>query len=56
MIPLWWDMACLAALSLAIYIGAMAQGGKVASPVTPNSESTLTRFQAPGLASAVEGR
>jgi amino acid transporter len=25
-IPLWWDMACLAVLSLAIYAGAMAQG------------------------------
>jgi len=26
-IPLWWDMACLTVLSLAIYAGAMVQGG-----------------------------
>jgi amino acid transporter len=31
-IPLWWDMACLAALSLLIYAGAMAQGGREDSP------------------------
>jgi hypothetical protein len=27
-IPLWWDMACLAALSLAVFAGAMVQGGR----------------------------
>ena len=32
-IPLWWDLACLALCSLAVYAGAMAQGGK-AGPVT----------------------
>ena len=30
-IPLWWDMACLAVLSLAVYAGAMAQGGRTRS-------------------------
>jgi amino acid transporter len=27
-IPLWWDMACLAVLSLAVYAGAMVQGDR----------------------------
>ena len=40
-IPLWWDMCCLAVLSLAIYVGAMAQGGKVSSPAPPISASAL---------------
>jgi amino acid transporter len=31
-IPLRWDMACLAVLSLVVYAGAMAQTPKVASP------------------------
>ncbi len=34
-IPLWWDMVCLAVLSLAIYAGAMAEGGRVDLPVPP---------------------
>ena len=38
-IPLWWDMACLAVLSLAIYAGAMAQGGRVRSPAPPVNAS-----------------
>jgi len=37
-IPLWWDMACLTALSLLVYAGAMAQGRTVASPVPQISE------------------
>ena len=36
LIPLWWDMACLAVCSLAVYAGAMAQGGR--SPVATNAE------------------
>ena len=31
-IPPWWDMACLAVLSLVIYTGAMVQGGGADSP------------------------
>ncbi len=31
-LPLWWDMACLALLSVAVYAGAMAQGGGAKSP------------------------
>ncbi len=27
-IPLWWDMACLTVLGLAVFVGAMAQGGR----------------------------
>jgi len=27
-LPLWWDMACLAVVSVAVYVGAMAQGSK----------------------------
>ncbi len=42
-IPLWWDMTCLAALSLAIYAGAMAQGGRARSPTPPISASAITR-------------
>ncbi len=34
-IPLWWDMCCLAVLSLAVYAGAMAQGGKVGAQSPP---------------------
>ena len=34
-IPLWWDLVCLAVLSLAIYAGAMIQGGRVGSPRRP---------------------
>ena len=30
-IPLWWDMACLAVLSLVVYAGAMAQTAKAVS-------------------------
>jgi amino acid transporter len=33
-IPLWWDMACLAVLSLLIYAGAMVQGGRIDSPAS----------------------
>jgi len=40
-IPLWWDMACLAVLSLAVYAGAMAQGGKHGSLAHPISTSAL---------------
>ena len=40
-IPLWWDMGCLAVLSLAVYVGAMAQGGRVNSPAPPISASAL---------------
>ncbi len=36
-IPLWWDMTCLAVLSLAIYAGAMAQGGRARLPEAPVS-------------------
>jgi amino acid transporter len=39
-IPLWWDMACLAVLSLVVYAGAMAQGGKSESPAPPITTST----------------
>ena len=39
-IPLWWDMACLAVLSLVIYAGAMAQGGRSDSPAQPIRAST----------------
>jgi amino acid transporter len=39
-IPLWWDMACLAVLSLAVYAGAMAQGGRSESPAPPITTST----------------
>ncbi len=39
-IPLWWDMVCLTALSLAIYAGAMAQGGSAKSMAPPPSAST----------------
>jgi len=39
-IPLWWDMACLAVLSLVIYAGAMAQGGRSDSPAHPIRAST----------------
>jgi len=35
-IPLWWDMAILAALSLVVYAGAMAQSSRVSSPPPPN--------------------
>ena len=28
LVPLWWDMACLAVISLAVYAGAMAQGAR----------------------------
>jgi len=38
-IPLWLDMACLAALSLAIYMGAMAQTNTMRSPSTPITQS-----------------
>jgi amino acid transporter len=34
LLPLWWDMCCLTALSLAVYAGAMIQGGKVAPLAT----------------------
>jgi amino acid transporter len=30
-LPLWWDMACLAVVGLAVYVGAMAQGGEAVS-------------------------
>jgi len=40
-IPLWWDMGCLAVLSLAVYAGAMAQGSKVGSQAPPISASAL---------------
>jgi amino acid transporter len=33
-LPLWWDMACLAVLSLVVYFGAMAQAGRVGSTPT----------------------
>ena len=40
-IPLWWDLACLTALSLAIYLGAMAQGGRTSSsPSTARQQAT----------------
>jgi len=39
-IPLWWDMACLAVLSLAVYAGAMAQGGRADAPSDPIAAST----------------
>ncbi|MGD0880859.1 MAG: APC family permease [Acidimicrobiales bacterium] len=38
-IPLWWDMACLAVLSLVIYAGAMAQGATVDPAAPPASRS-----------------
>jgi len=38
-IPLWWDMCCLAVLSLAIYGGAMTQGGRVNSSAAPITTS-----------------
>ena len=40
-IPLWWDMVCLAVLSLAIYAGAMAQGGAAMAPASPPSARRL---------------
>ena len=38
-IPLWWDMASLAVLSVAVYAGAMAQGGKVDPSAPPVAAS-----------------
>ncbi len=31
-LPLWWDMACLAVLALVVYAGAMIQGGRAHRP------------------------
>jgi len=39
-IPMWWDMVCLAVLSLAVYAGAMAQGGRADPPSHPIAAST----------------
>jgi amino acid transporter len=36
-LPLWWDMGCLALLSLAVYAGAITLGGKATSTATPVS-------------------
>jgi hypothetical protein len=33
LLPLWWDMACLAVVSMAVYVGAMTQGGKTLSSI-----------------------
>jgi len=40
-IPLWWDMCCLTVLSLAVYVGAMAQGGTAATPRTNSSTALI---------------
>lgn len=40
-IPLWWDMGCLTVVSLAVYAGAMAQGGKAAIRASGASASVL---------------
>jgi amino acid transporter len=37
-IPLWWDMACLTALSLLVYAVAMTNGRTIAAPIPPLSE------------------
>jgi amino acid transporter len=38
-LPLWWDIVCVAALSLAVYAAAMVQGGKVRTPAPPRRAS-----------------
>jgi amino acid transporter len=47
LIPLWWDMLCLGVLSLAIYVGAMRQGGKALSLANVAATKPLDR-EAPG--------
>jgi len=41
-IPLWWDMACLTVLGLAIFGGAMAQGSRTSSSPSPQVSGTTT--------------
>ena len=56
-IPLWWDMACLAVLSLADLCRRHGPGRQGWLPGAPDQRiGPWPRFQATGLASAVEGR
>ena len=54
-IPLWWDMACLAVLSLVIYAGAMAQGGRSNHPAHPIRASTTRSGSERSLPSCPHG-
>jgi amino acid transporter len=38
-LPLWWDLAFLTVLSLAVFVGAMVQGGTAGSSVPPTDGS-----------------
>jgi amino acid transporter len=42
LIPLWWDLACLTVLGLAIFAGAMAQGGGTSSSSSPQASESAT--------------
>jgi len=41
-IPLWWDLACLTVLGLAIFGGAMAQGGRTGSSASHKVSGSAT--------------
>jgi len=41
-IPLWWDVACLTVLSLAVYLGAMTQSGTAILSSPPRTSGSST--------------
>lgn len=38
-LPLWWDMACLAVMSLAVYFGAIRQGDRIRAMRSPSTHA-----------------